>query len=285
MISRGTKLAGVIGWPVAHSLSPRLHGFWLSECRIEGQYVALAVKREDFSLALDGLVRAGFKGVNVTVPHKEAAFAVAHSSDADAQSAGAANLLVFGKDGRFEARNTDVTGLKASLVDRLGTERLKGATALVLGAGGAARATILALDALKVRDIVLANRSPDRAETLASTLAGKVHAKLAARPLKELARSPGKPMIVVNATSAGMKGQPGLAFDPGKLPKACVVCDLVYNPLETKLLARAKAAGMKTIDGLGMLMHQGVPSFEAFFGSRPKVSVALRKSLEVALKP
>ena len=285
MTSNGvTRLAGVIGWPIAHSLSPRLHAYWLREYRIEGQYLALPVRREDFSSVLKGLRRSGFSGVNVTVPHKESAFALAHSIDAAALASGAANLLLFTGAEQFEARNTDVEGLRASLVDELGADHLKGKSAILAGAGGAARAALHALDALGVRKILLASRERARAEVLAAACGG-LHSTLSTVSLSELADALDKPSIFVNATSAGMKGQHPLDFDPGLLPRECVVCDLVYNPLETDLLARARRAGLQTVDGLGMLMHQAVPSFEAFFGFRPTVNTALRTSLEEALKP
>jgi shikimate dehydrogenase len=279
-----TRLAGVIGWPISHSLSPRLHGYWLTEYGIDGQYLPLPVQRENFATVLNGLLGAGFRGVNVTVPHKEAAFALAHEADSTAKAAGAANLLLFAENGRLEARNTDVEGLCASLVDSLGTDFLSEKSAVLIGAGGAGRAAILALDALGARTILLASRDRARADVLAAAFVGNLRATLSTVSLPDLSGALGEPSILVNATSGGMKNQAPLDFDPGKLPKLCVVCDLVYNPLDTGLLMRAKAAGLRTVDGLGMLMHQAVPSFEAFFGIKPKVTAALRNALEEALK-
>ena len=169
------RIAGIIGWPVAHSLSPLLHGYWLDELSIDGAMVPLAVRAEDFSRVIDGIRLAGFAGVNVTVPHKEAAFAIAHDCDAAALAAGAANLLVFGEDGKIFARNTDAGGLAASLREKCGA--LDGKAAVLLGAGGAARGAVLALDELGARTIHILNRDGGRAATLAKALAPQVRAK------------------------------------------------------------------------------------------------------------
>lgn len=282
-ISGAARLAGVVGWPIAHSLSPRLHGYWLAEYGIDGAFVPLAIRREDFALALNGLQRAGFRGVNITVPHKEAAFALAHTADKAATAAGASNLLVFGPDGSIAARNTDSVGLREHLAEQLGADALRGKTATLLGAGGAARAAILSLDELGVAQIRIVNRNKQRADALAASLQPNVKTKLSAAAQSEWNAAASGADILLNATSAGMKGNPplGLALDP--LPAHAVVCDLVYNPLETALLKQARAGGHKTVDGLGMLLHQAVPAFEAFFGHKPKVTPALRSLLEKAL--
>jgi shikimate dehydrogenase len=279
-ISGKAKLAGIVGWPVAHSLSPVLHGHWLAEYGIDGAMVPLAVQREDFAVVIDSLRRAGFAGVNVTVPHKEAAFAIAHRVDRCAKSAGAANLLVFhGKE--IEARNTDSIGLAESLKENLGP--LNGSTVVLLGAGGAARGAILALEMLGAGKIHLLNRDPHRAKTLAASLAPQVKAPVEPGGLGEWGKAAADAVLVVNSTSAGMGANPSLAIDLSVLPKTAAVCDIVYNPLQTKLLKDAAARGHKTIDGLGMLMHQAAPSFEAFFGVRPNVTQELRNVLVKAL--
>jgi shikimate dehydrogenase len=270
------KLAGIIGWPVAHSLSPVLHGHWLAEYGIDGAMVPLAAAREDFAAVIDGVRRAGFRGVNVTVPHKEAAFALAHKLDRLAQDAGAANLLIFGKDG-IEGRNTDALGLAESLRESIGT--LDGKNVVLLGAGGAARGAILSLEMLGVRTIHLLNRDTHRAQTLAGSLSKQVRGAVKPGGLTDWQKVAGDAMLVVNSTSAGMGAIPPLDLDLSLLPKNAAVCDIVYNPLETKLLKDAAARGHKKIDGLGMLMHQAVPSFEAFFGVRPKVTPKLRAAL------
>ena len=275
-------IAGVMGWPARQSLSPRLHGFWLKEHGIDSAFVPLPTRPEDFSIALRGLRLAGFRGVNVTVPHKEAAFSLADRLDPVARAAGAVNLLVF-RDGGMEGFNTDVFGLAASLTEALGGAALTEKPAVLLGAGGAARAVVLALDSLGASEIRILNRHRSRAEALASALVPVAKAKLTAASLQDWSKTASDAALVVNATSAGMKDTPPLDLDLATLPKDAAVCDIVYNPLETDLLKRAKRAGLRTIDGLGMLMHQAVPSFAAFFGVTPKVTPALRTELEKAL--
>jgi shikimate dehydrogenase len=272
-------LAGILGWPVAHSLSPRLHGHWLAEHGIEGSYVALSTPREDFASVLNTLCKTGFTGVNVTVPHKEAAFSVAHEVDDAAHAAGAVNLLTF-KDGKIFGRNTDAPGLADSLTESLGANALSGKAATVLGAGGAARAVVLALSRLGASEIRIVNRDAHRAQTLAANMKSFVKAKLAVESWPAAAKDA---TLLVNATSAGMHGNAPLDLSLDALPKQAAVCDIVYNPLQTELLKDAAARGHKTVDGLGMLMHQAVPSFEAFFGFTPKVTPALRAMLEKAL--
>ena len=276
-----TRLAGIIGWPVMHSLSPVLHGHWLAEHGIDGAMVPLAAHREDFTVVIEGVRRAGFAGVNVTVPHKESAFAVAHSVDAAAKAAGAVNLLVF-RDGKMEGRNTDSVGLAESLREEIGA--LAGKSVVLLGAGGAARGAILALDMLGAANIHLLNRDSKRAATLAAALTPQVRARIEPGALGDWAKAAADAALVVNSTSAGMTGNPPLNLDLGTLPNAAAVCDIVYSPLETPLLRDAAALGHKTIDGLGMLMHQAAPSFEAFFGVRPKVTPALRDALVKVLR-
>ncbi|HWA30364.1 MAG TPA: shikimate dehydrogenase, partial [Rhizomicrobium sp.] len=277
------KLAGVVGWPVAHSLSPRLHGHWLSAHAVDGAYVPLAVRREDFARVVESLRTCGFMGVNVTVPHKEAAFAIAHEVDDAALAAGAVNLLVF-DGGRIMGRNTDAGGLAASLTEALGKNALQGKTAVLLGAGGAARAAILALDTLGVSEVRIVGRNLARAEHLARDFSHRVKALLRAFGWLNWPDAAQNAGILVNATSAGMTGKETLdvALDP--LPVNAIVTDLVYNPLETELLKAAQARGNRVVDGLGMLMHQAVPAFEAFYGERPQVTPALRSELKKALR-
>jgi len=277
-----TKLAGVIGYPVAHSLSPRLHGFWLKEHKIDGAFVALPAKREDFAQIVNSLRKLGFAGLSVTVPHKESAFAIAHDLDEAAQIAGAVNLLVF-KGERIEGRNTDALGLAASLVEQLGKDLFKGKDAVLLGAGGAARACVLALSGLGAKKIFILNRNAARAETLARSLEGKISAQLLPSMLSDWGKVAPHVALAINATSAGMSGAPALDISLEALAKSAAVCDIVYNPLETPLLKEARARGHKTIDGLGMLMHQAVPAFAAFYGVTPEVTQALRAELEKAL--
>jgi shikimate dehydrogenase len=281
MLTGAGKIAGVMGWPIAHSLSPLLHGYWLNELKIDGALVPLAVPREDFAKVIGSLQRAGFRGVNVTVPHKEAAFALAHDCDAAAKAAGAVNLLVFHGDGRIEGRNTDTVGLSESLREAMGS--LKDRTVVLLGAGGAARAAILSLDALGAAQVHILNRHADKAALLARALQPSVRTEIRHGGLDDWSKMAGTADLLVNSTSAGMKGHAPLDLDLAPLQGGMTVLDIVYNPLETELLKQAKARGLATIDGLGMLMHQAAPSFEAFFGVRPSVSPGLRACLEQAL--
>ena len=276
------RLAGVVGWPVAQSLSPRLHRYWLKEHGLNGSYVALPVRREDFSTAIQSLQRESFRGVSVTVPHKEAAFAIAHRVDGAAKAAGAANQLVFHEDGTIEGLNTDAPGLAASL--READVFLSGKPVILLGAGGAARAAVLALNDLGAGEIRILNRDLHRIEVLVSNLSPSSKATLVPMVLADWRKVAGDAGLAINTTSAGMKNTPSLDLELGVLPKDAAVCDIVYNPLETELLKKARALHLKTIDGLGMLMHQAAPAFKAFFGVEPKVTPALRLELEGALK-
>ncbi len=282
-MNAGTIVAGIAGWPVAHSLSPRLHGFWLREHGIDGAYVPLAIAPYAFSSAIAGLHRAGFVGVNITNPHKEAAFAIAAMLDAPARAAGAVNLLVF-RDGHMEGRNTDGAGLAACLTETLGPEALIDKDVAVLGAGGAARGVVLALDRLGAREIRIVARDRGRLEAVIASFRTAIAARLAGFSWSDWPRAAGDAALLVNATSGGMTGASALdlALDP--LPRTAAVCDIVYNPVETKLLKDARARGHRTIDGLGMLMHQAVPAFAAFYGVTPKVTPALRAELEKALR-
>jgi shikimate dehydrogenase len=272
MISGHARLAGVAGWPVAHSLSPALHGFWIAEHKLDAAYVPLAVKPEDFGVALTALPKLGFRGLNVTLPHKEAAFALTEGHDDAARMTGAVNTIVF-ENGRALGRNTDVSGFSALLRDN-GIASLSG-PAVVLGAGGAARAAVAALLVLGASDVAIVNRTIDKAAALAVVFG----ARAKAQPWSALAYALARAQIVVNTTSLGMTGQPPLEIDLGPLPKDAAVCDIVYRPLETGLLRAARSRGLKAIDGLGMLLHQAVPGFAAWFGVAPKVTPALRAHL------
>lgn len=270
-ISGKAKLAGVIGWPVGHSRSPRLHGYWLKHLGIDGAYVPLAVKPEDFEQVLRALPRMGFVGANVTVPHKEQALALADHVDPLARRIGAVNTLVVRDDGSIEGRNTDAFGFLENL--RHGAPHWNAAeAAVVLGAGGAARAVCAALVDAGVPDIRLVNRSRDRAEKLAADIGGHFTVVEWDRGAAALAGAG----LLVNTTTLGMTGQPPLVLDLAALPLHAVVNDIVYAPLMTDLLVAAAARGNRAVDGLGMLLWQAVPGFEAWFGARPEVTPALR---------
>ena len=272
ILSGRSALAGVLGWPVSHSKSPRLHGYWLERHGIDGAYLPLPVAPENFAAAVRGLVDLGFRGANVTVPHKEEALALALADEADdnAKRIGAANTLVF-RDGRIVASNTDGFGFLANL-EQGAPDWQPEAPALVLGAGGAARAVIVALLDSGCRELRLCNRTAGRAEVLRDTFGSSVRVV----PWEERESALADLGLLVNTTSLGMKGQPPLSLDLGGLPAAAVVNDLVYAPLETPLLAAARRQGNPAVDGLGMLLHQARPGFEAWFGVRPEVDTALR---------
>lgn len=272
-ISGHAKIAGVIGWPVAHSLSPALHGFWIRELGVDAAYVPLAVKPEDFSLAVNALSRMGFRGANVTVPHKEKAFELSHERDEAAVATGAVNTLVF-DGGRIVGRNTDVPGYLASLDDE-GAGALSGANVVVIGAGGAARAICFALLSRGVQQISIVNRTAAKSQMLASFFGDRVRSA-AWGALQELLPSCD---FLVNTTSLGMVGQPALDIDITMLRQGAVVSDIVYRPLETKLLRDAGRSGHKTVPGLGMLLHQARPGFSAWFGVEPKVTPELHQHL------
>ena len=279
--------AGIVGWPVSHSLSPLLHDYWLKQYGIDGEYVRLPAEPVAKDAGFLGVVsharHEGFVGLNVTVPHKEAAFKLADTRDKPAQITGAVNLLIFGND-RIEGRNTDHLGLKKSLEESLDENALAGKTVVLLGAGGAARAAILALSEIGAAQIHILNRHQARAEILARALALSVKTRLVPGPLAAFASIAGEAALLINCTSAGMTGNEKLPIDLSPLPVAAAVCDIVYNPLETALLKDAAARGHQAIDGLGMLMQQAAPSFEIFFGVKPEVTPELRAVLEERLK-
>ncbi|MCJ2061191.1 shikimate dehydrogenase [Methylobacterium sp. J-088] len=275
--------AFVVGHPIAHSRSPLIHGHWLAEHGISGSYERLDVAPQAFSAFVRSLPDSGFRGGNVTIPHKEAACARADTLTPRAQKIGAVNTLVVGPDGRIRGDNTDAPGFCAHLDQTLGEgwpARGNG-TAVVLGAGGAARAIVVGLAERGMRRILVANRTPARAETVAALAPGIADA-LAWDDLPAALAETG---LLVNTTSLGMKGQPPLALDLAPLPPEAAVADIVYAPLETDLLAVARRRGLAAVDGLGMLLHQAVPGFEAWFGPRPTVTPALRDRIVADLAP
>jgi shikimate dehydrogenase len=282
--------AGVVGWPIAHSISPVLHGHWLKQYGIDGSYERIAIEPGSFSQQISELRAAGFRGVNVTVPYKEEAFALAQKKHQAAQITGAANLLFFTRDGEIGVNNTDASGLFDSLQAALGSIWLAGKNVVLLGAGGAARGAAFGLQQLgRVGKITILNRHRDRADQLVAHLGRYLpQAKFETGSLEDWPAAAADAALVVNTTSAGMKGNPPLEIDLSPLPKSAAVCDIVYNPLETPLLKDAARRGHQTIDGLGMLMHQAAPSFQVFFdkemgGRMPEVTPALRAALVEAL--
>lgn len=272
--------ACVIGWPVEHSRSPVIHRYWLQQYGLEGAYEKEAVRPEDLKSFLQQLWTHGYIGANVTLPHKEAALLAARSADEAAVAMGAANTLWLDPDGTLHASNTDAYGFITNLDAEAPQWNEGTGAAMVLGAGGAARAILYGLIKATEAKILIANRTRARAESLAGVFGPRVevidwdarNAALAASGL------------LVNTTSLGMTGQAPLEIDLAGLPKDAVVADLVYNPLETALLADARARGLKCVDGLGMLLHQAVPGFERWFGVRPSVTPELRAHLAATLE-
>ncbi len=254
-----------MGWPVSHSRSPRLHGYWLERHRIDGAYVPLAVAPADLTVAVRGLRAAGFAGLNVTVPHKEAVLALCDQVLPAGQRAGAVNTLVFGPDG-ITGTNTDGAGFVANL--RAHGVEPKAGPALLLGAGGAARAIAAALLDLGT-PVVVANRSADRAAALAAALPG-----LGVLPWADRAAALGDQALLVNTTVLGMTGQGALELSLDRAMPGLVVADIVYAPLVTPLLAEATARGLVAVGGLGMLLHQAVAGFASWFGVTPVVDQA-----------
>lgn len=262
--------AFVCGHPIAHSRSPAIHSHWLAHYGIAGAYSAIDVEPRRFDDFLCGLQAAGLSGGNVTIPHKEAAFRLVGRRDEAAEAIGAVNTLWF-EDGILCGGNTDAYGFAANLDERApGWDDSR--SAVIVGAGGAARAVIHALKQRGVGDIRVVNRTSERAADLADRFGTGVSAH-DQRALRELCADAD---LLVNTTSLGMAGDKDLPADPGWLPDHALVTDLVYVPLITPLLAAAAARRLRTVDGLGMLLHQAVPGFERWFGRRPEVTVTLR---------
>ncbi len=268
-------LAGVIGSPIAHSKSPRLHAHWLRTYGIRGYYIPMDVAQTDLREVVAALPKAGFVGVNVTIPHKESVLGLADVVTDRAALIGAANTLIFRSDGRIHADNTDGFGFIANLRQNAPQWDPAADPAAVIGAGGAARAVIASLIEVGVPEIRVANRTRMRAETLRQEFGAKVsvHDWVQAGNMLEGATT------VVNTSSLGMVGKPDFRVPLDALSPSAVVTDLVYNPLRTHLLEEAASIGCITVDGLGMLLHQAAPAFERWFGVRPEVDEALRAAV------
>ncbi len=271
------RKACVIGWPVAHSLSPIIHQYWMKEHGIEGTYDAIAVDHgglEDFIRSL----RAGeMAGANVTIPHKQTVLGLVDVVDPAARAIGAVNTIVAQPDGSLSGLNTDGDGFLNWLRQAVPDWRPADTIVLVLGAGGAARAIIVALLGVGVAELRLANRSVENAEALKDDIADP---RLTLVPWEDRSGATAGAGLLVNATALGMAAMPPLEIDLGGLRQNAVVYDIVYAPLETELLRRAAAAGFRAVDGLGMLCHQAALAFEAWFGILPVVDEDLRARLE-----
>ena len=273
------KRACVIGWPVEHSRSPSIHRYWLAQYGIDGAYEKEAVEPKDLAGFLGSLASQGYAGANVTLPHKEAALRLAVVADEAARSIGAANTLWLDQAGRLCAGNTDAYGFITNLEAEAPNWNEGRRPVMVLGAGGAARAILHGLLSEGAASIVLTNRTRGRADDLAKEFGPSVIVV----DWKDRERALAGVGLLVNATSLGMIGKEPLDLDLAGLPADAVVADIVYSPLQTELLAAARARGNRTVDGLGMLLYQAVPGFERWFGVRPEVTPALRAHVAATL--
>jgi shikimate dehydrogenase len=272
-------LAGVMGDPVLHSRSPRLHNYWLARHGLAGTYVPLAVPRERLGVALGALAPLGFSGCNLTIPHKQAALALVEHVDSLAQRIGAVNCVVVRSDESLAGYNYDAFGYIESLREARPSWRADAGPIVMIGAGGGARAVLVALIDQGAREIRLVNRTPTRAQELARELG----APLTAVEWKERERALDGATMLVNTTSAGMAGEAALELCLDRLPTGALVSDIVYIPRETALLAAARRRGNPTVNGLGMLLHQARPAFHAWFGIMPEVTPELRAMIEATL--
>jgi shikimate dehydrogenase len=275
MTQKKIPLAGVIGTPIAHSKSPRLHQHWLRRYGIPGYYIPMDVASDDLEAALATLPKLGFVGLNVTIPHKERVLALADVVSDRAALIGAANTILFRSDGKIHADNTDGYGFIENLRQGAPDWDPSSGAAAVIGAGGAARAIITALIDAGVPEIRISNRTKSRAETLRQEfgIKIKIYDWVQAGNMFEGATT------VVNTSSLGMQGKPPLRIPLDGIEKTAVVSDLVYAPLETELLSYARSIGCRAVDGLGMLLHQAAPGFERWFGVRPEVDEELRQAV------
>lgn len=272
-------LAGVMGWPVMHSRSPKLHNYWLARHGLIGAYVPLAIKEAGLEKALRALPALGFAGCNLTIPHKEQAMKIVDHLDPVAKRIGAMNCVIVGADGSLSGTNNDGFGYIASIREAKPDWRADAGPVTVLGAGGAARAVLVSLIDEGAKEIRLTNRTAARADDLAKEFGG---------PIKTVAWNDRHDALqgaamVINTTSQGMVGQPDLDLKLDLLPQTALVSDIVYIPLETPLLSSARQRGNTTVNGLGMLLHQARPAFNAWFGVMPEVTSELRKMIEATI--
>ncbi|MBO6866437.1 MAG: shikimate dehydrogenase [Pseudomonadota bacterium] len=275
MTANRIPLAGVIGSPIAHSKSPQLHGYWLRKYGLPGYYIPMEIAADKLESALKTLPELGFVGVNVTIPYKEKVLEIADLITDRAAVIGAANTLIFRSDGKIHADNTDGYGFIANLRQKAPTWEPKAGPAVVLGAGGAARAIVASLIEAGCPEILITNRTRARADKLREDF-GK---RLSVIEWVQAGNVMEDAATVVNTTSLGMVGKPELRVPLDGLRPTTLVTDIVYTPLETKLLKTAREIGCPTVDGLGMLLHQAVPGFERWFNKRPEVDDALRAAV------
>jgi shikimate dehydrogenase len=269
-ITGATRVAGVVGHPIAHSLSPVLHNAWLAAAGIDGVYVPLEVDELGFANFINGLRATSLAGLNITLPFKEAALAAAHEAHPRARRAKAANLLVFDEYGAVWADNTDGLGMLAAFAEQAPGFDPKAGPVVIVGAGGAARGALGALLDAGCPEVRILNRTVARADALAAELGGQAYELRDAEAVFSSAQA------VINTTSAGLTDGPPLDLPLAATPATCVVMDMVYKPLITPILAQARQLGRRTVDGLAMLIGQAAPSFEAFYGQPPPAGVDVR---------
>ena len=281
MSSHNFGLAGIMGWPVAHSRSPFIHNYWMQKYGLTGSYVQLPVAPGTLDVAIPGLAALGFRGCNLTLPHKVDALKLMDEVDANAKRMGAMNTIVVQPDGSLKGFNNDGFGYIQSLLDAQPDWRADAGPITVLGAGGAARAVVLSLADRGAKEIRLVNRTLDKAQMLATEFGAPVKAF----PWSERHVALNDVALLVNTTSQGMHGQPALDLnlDLGALPKSALVSDVIYVPLETPLLAAARQRGNATVNGLGMLLNQARPAFHAWFGVLPEITPELRLAIQASL--
>ena len=273
MNEKSPPLAAVIGWPISHSMSPIIHSHWLATHGINGHYIPIGLRPENFETGIRSLAKLGFKGANITIPYKETILGMAQSVSDRAALIGAANTIVFRDDGSFYADNTDGYGFIQNLWQRATNWSANAGPAVVLGAGGAARAVVSALLEHGAPEVRIGNRTRHRAELIRDQFGARVSVFDFAQSRDALHGV----ATIVNTTSLGMAGQPELNIRLEFAPRTALAADIVYNPLKTAFLEQAEEQGMQIVDGLGMLLHQAVPGFESWFDQRPVVDDHLRQ--------
>jgi shikimate dehydrogenase len=273
------RMAGVMGWPVMHSRSPKIHNFWLAKYGLTGTYVPLAIQAEGLRAALRALPALGFAGCNLTIPHKEAAFEIVDRVDPLARRIGAINCVVVAPDGSLDGYNYDGFGYIQSILEADPNWRADAGPIVVVGAGGGARAVLVSLADQGAQEIRLVNRSPERAQALAREFGAPINAVA----WKERHAALAGAAMLINTTSQGMAGQPPLDLALDGLPVSALVSDIIYVPRETPLVVAARLRGNRTVNGLGMLLNQARPAFHAWFGIMPEVTAQLRAMIEATI--
>ena len=273
MTAQTPILAGVVGSPIGHSKSPLIHGYWIHKYSLNGYYIPIEIRPENFESAIRSMPKLGFRGANVTIPYKETILSLASSISDRAALIGAANTIIFGQDGSIRADNTDGAGFIQNIRSQAPDWKGSNGPAVVLGAGGASRAIVSALLADGVPEVRLTNRTRHRAEMFKDQFGAKITVVDWARASEAMDGA----ATIVNTTSLGMTGNPPLRIKLDAAPNFALVNDIVYAPIDTDFLDQARSFGLRTVDGVGMLLHQAVPGFEYWFDVRPEVDDTLRQ--------